>query len=73
LAVRKSTGARLSPEENNLMELGDKLKHMESRARGKIAASTKAEKAGQAIKTTNLRAQADRLRLDYMNYALKKV
>jgi hypothetical protein len=73
LAVRKSTGARLSPEEDNLVEMGDKLKHMESRARGKIAASTKAEKAGQATKAINLRAQADRLRLDYMNYALKKV
>jgi hypothetical protein len=70
LAVRKSTGDDLSPEENKLVDLGDRLKSMEARARGKSAAATKAEKAGQDVKAKNLRNQAERSRRDYMSYAL---
>jgi hypothetical protein len=72
LSVRKSTGAELSTEENNLVNLGDKLKTLEARARGKAASATKAEKAGQDVKAANLRAQFERLRVSYIDYALKQ-
>ncbi len=73
LEVRKSTGDILTPKEEQLVGLGDKLKTLESRTRGKAASATKAEKLGQDVKAKNLRAQAERGREDYINYALTNV
>jgi hypothetical protein len=72
LNVRESTGDTLSPTEKKLADLGDKLKHLEAQARGKTAAAAKAEKLGQNTKAVNLRAQADRMKASYINYALKE-
>ena len=73
LNVRESTGDKLTPAEKRLADLGDQLKSREASQRGKMAAATKAEKAGQMEKAANLRAMADRMRVDYMDYALKQV
>ncbi|MDP3840707.1 MAG: hypothetical protein Q8Q54_17465 [Methylococcales bacterium] len=73
LNVRESTGDTLTPAEKKLADLGDRLKSMEAQARGKAAAVTKAEKAGQEVKAKNLRAQADIMRTAYMDYALKQM
>lgn len=73
LEVRKSTGSSLTAKEEQLVGLGDKLKTLESRTRGKAVSATKAEKLGQDVKAKNLRAQAERGREDYINYALTNI
>jgi hypothetical protein len=73
LAVRKSTGADLFPEENRLVDLNDRLKTMEARTRSKLSAASKAEKSGADVKAKNLRDQAKRSRKEYIDYALKRV
>ncbi|MEI6709062.1 MAG: LPD38 domain-containing protein [Methylococcales bacterium] len=73
LEIRKSTGDTLTPKEEQLVGLGDKLKTLESRTRGKAASATKADKLGQDVKAKNLRAQAERGREDYINYALTNI
>jgi hypothetical protein len=72
LSVRESAGGILSDDEKQLVTLGENLKRLEARARGKSAAASKAEKANQHEKAKNLRSQSERLRAEYMNYALKK-
>lgn len=68
--ARESTGGRLSPEEKRLADLGDVLKKKEAQQRGKVAAATKAERGGNTEKAKNLRVMAERMRVEYINYAL---
>jgi hypothetical protein len=68
--ARESTGGILSPEEKRLADLGDVLKKKEAQQRGKVAAATKAERDGNTEKAKNLRVMAERMRVEYINYAL---
>jgi hypothetical protein len=72
LSVRKSSGDTLTQREETLVSLGDRLKTLEARARGKAAAAKKAENAGNAAKAKNLRTQYDRMRMDYMTMGIQQ-
>jgi len=72
-SVAKSNGAELTPEESQLAELGDTLKKREASTRGKFAAATKAEKAGQSKRAELLRKVADMQRNKYMDFAFEKM
>jgi len=72
-SVAKSNGAELTHEESQLAELGDTLKKREASTRGKFAAATKAEKAGQAKRAELLRKVADMQRNKYMDFAFEKM
>jgi hypothetical protein len=73
LNVRESNGDTLSPDEKKLADLGDKMKKLESSARGKMAAATKAEKAGHERRAEALRKQADAMNNKRISYALENV
>jgi len=68
--VKRSTGAELEPEELKLADMGDKLKKLEARARGKNAAATRAEKQGQMARAENLHKQAEVEKGRYMKVGL---
>ena len=72
-SVAKSNGAELTSEESKLAELGDTLKKREASTRGKFAAATKAEKAGQLKRAELLRKVADMQRNKYMDFAFEKM
>jgi len=73
LNVRESNGDTLSPSEKKMANLGDKLKKLEGSTRGKMAAATKAEKAGHLKRAESLRKQADAMRNKQMDYAFRTV
>lgn len=72
LAAKDSVGANLTPQQKRMSELAREITHRLAQSNGKLAAASKAEKAGQTYKAAMFKGQADKMRDENMIYLLKE-